>query len=204
MAFDHLDHEVRIGDVLLDVVAFDLALVALGEHLFLHHAFADGSHLRTVFRVDDRSDDVAAEGRTDLVEKVFVRFADLLVLVVADLQCSAIGRQTALEGRGYARTEVAAYHGGTHQADLGFFLLEQVDQSRGVGQRSVRSQSLAVEHVQDVHSVLHDLFFDAFEVFPDDDGLQFATQTVGQRTAFGEQFETYLAHRAAFYLTIYK
>ena len=100
VAFDHLDHEVRIGDVFLDVVAFDLALVALGEHLFLHHAFADGSHLRAVFRVDDRSDDVAAEGRTDLVEKILVRLADFLVLVVADLQCGAVGRQTALEGRG--------------------------------------------------------------------------------------------------------
>ena len=161
VAVDDLHYIVRLVYILGHVVVDNLALVVLVQDFFLHHAFADGGHLRTVFGVDDGGYDVAAESRADLVEQVLIRLALFLVLVVADFQGGAVGGQSAGQGRRYAGTQVAADDRGAHQADLRLLFLEQVDEDGRVRQGGVGKQARCVKHVQLVHTVGHHLLFDA-------------------------------------------
>ncbi len=87
VAVDNLYYIVRFGNVLGNVVAdhFTLDKSAI-QNFFLHHAFANGRHLRTVFGVHNRCHDVAAECGTDLVQQVFVGLALFLIFVVADFE----------------------------------------------------------------------------------------------------------------------
>ena len=71
-----------------------------------------------VLRVDDRGDQVAAEGRPDLVEQVLVGLVFLLDVVVADLQVGAVGGEAAAQGAGDPRREVAAVGRAADQEDL--------------------------------------------------------------------------------------
>ena len=97
MTVDDLDHIVSLGNIFGYIVVDDLALVVLVEDFFLHHAFADCSHLRTVLRIDDGGDDISSECRTDLVEKVFIDLSCLLVLMASDFQSRAVGCKTACQ-----------------------------------------------------------------------------------------------------------
>ena len=121
------------GNVLGNVGDYDLALVVLVQNLLLHHAASHSGHLGPVLGVHDGGYDVAAESRADLVEKIGVFLVSPDVLVVADFELGAVGGKAAGEARTDARAEVAAYHGGSHQADLGLFLLEEVHQDVGMG-----------------------------------------------------------------------
>ena len=67
VAVDDLHYIVRFGHVLSNVVVDDFALIVSVENLFLHHTLANGSHLRAVFGIHNRGNDVAAECGTDLV-----------------------------------------------------------------------------------------------------------------------------------------
>ena len=67
MTFDHMDDEIFRSGELIHIDHFDFSLVVRIEDFFFHHSFADGSHLRTAIRIYDRSNDVSAESRTDLV-----------------------------------------------------------------------------------------------------------------------------------------
>lgn len=61
----------------------------------LHHARANGSHLRTVVWVYDSSHDVTTEGRTNLIEQSLIVLAALLVVVITNLKLCTVGSQTA-------------------------------------------------------------------------------------------------------------
>ena len=76
-----------------------LSLVGRVGNLTFHHTFTDRSHLGTMFRIDDCRHDVAAESRTDLVEKIVVVGPGLLVVIVTDLQLGAVGGKSAGKGR---------------------------------------------------------------------------------------------------------
>ena len=67
VAVDDFYHIVRLGHVLGNVVVDDFALIVGVQNLFLHHTFANRSHLRTTFRVHDRGHDISSECRTNLV-----------------------------------------------------------------------------------------------------------------------------------------
>ena len=179
MAVDDLDYVVRFGHVLGHVVADHFALIVLVEDFFLHHAFADGGHLRTVFGIDDGSYDVTTESGTDLIEKLVVSLAELLVLVTTDFQLCTVGGQSAGQGRRYTRAEVTADDGGTHQADLRLLFLEQVDKDGSVRQGSIGEETRSVEHVNTVYTERHHLFFYTFEAGAGANGFQLAAQFIG-------------------------
>ena len=84
VAVDDLHYIIRLVYILGHVVVDDFTLVILVQDLFFHHTLAHRCHLWAVFGVDDGGHDVAAEGRTNLVEQVLIRLALFLVLVVAD------------------------------------------------------------------------------------------------------------------------
>ena len=95
MTVDDLYHIVHLRYILRYIRIDNLALcLALIESL-LHDTRADGRHLRTVVRVDDGRHDVAAEGRTDLIEQVLVMLAGFLVVVVSDFKLCTVGCQSA-------------------------------------------------------------------------------------------------------------
>ena len=62
----------QIAGVDLDLFLDDPP-VAIGRRPSGHHALADRGHLRPLVVVDDRGDDVAAEGRANLQEQVLVQ-----------------------------------------------------------------------------------------------------------------------------------
>ena len=110
-------------DIGIDNLTGSLALV----ESFLHDARADGSHLRTVVGIDDRSDDIASESWADLIEKVLVGLAALVVCVRTDLKLGTVGGEAAGQRGRDPWAEVTTDDGRTHQADLGLLLLEQAD-----------------------------------------------------------------------------
>ena len=83
---DHIVFGLHKG---VNVLINHLPDVILVEHLGFHHAGTHRGHLRTVIGVDDRGNDVSTEGRTDLIEEIFVTLLVLLVLIISDFQGGA-------------------------------------------------------------------------------------------------------------------
>ena len=106
MTVEHLDYiEEFVLDIFGNFMPDDFALIVGIENFLLHHTLAHGSHLGTVFRVDDGSHDVAAESGTNLIELFGVVLGDgFLVLVeadihveVADFEFRTVGSEAGVE-----------------------------------------------------------------------------------------------------------
>ena len=67
VTFDYFHYIVRIGYIFLHIMTDHFSLIIGRKDCFFHHTFADSRHLRTVFRIHNRSNDVTAESRTDLI-----------------------------------------------------------------------------------------------------------------------------------------
>ena len=183
----------------------DFSVVVFRHFLGFHHAGTHGSHLRTVVGIDNGGNDVSAEGRTDLVEQTFVVLTALAVVVVADFERCAVGGESAVQGRRNAGSEVAAYHCGAHEADLGLLLFEEVHQNRGVGLGCVGIESLIVEYVELVHAIGEDFFFHlSGDAVSCGDGFELHTQFIGQFAAFGEEFARNFLYGVFIYFAVYK
>ena len=204
MTLDNLHGQVAVLDIALPVDELHLAGCRLCGVLLAHDTLADGSHLRTVVRVDDGGDDVAAEGGTNLVEQVLVLLAALGVAVVADDQLRTIGRQTAVQRRRHARGEVAADARGAEEHNLGFLLLNQAAHDGRVGQRAERGQLLVVGHPYGVGAIAGQLLLHAGKILADNDRLELHAERRGQLAAFGQQFEAHVGDDAALGLDIYE
>ncbi len=204
LTVDDLHREVCVLHEFLPLDLLHLAGTRLGGIFAAHDAFADGGHLRTVVGVDDRGDDVAAEGGTDLVEQVFVLPAALGVFVVADHQLRTVGRKAAVERRRHARREIAAVARRAEQHDLGFLLLDQAAHDGRMGQRTERCEHLVVGDPYGIGAVFGELMLDAGEVLAQHHGFEFHAQRRGQFAALGHQFEAHLGGLAALVLDIYE
>ena len=101
-----------------------------------------------------------------------------------------------MEGGGDAGTEVAADAGGTHQADLGFDFLEEVDEYGCVGVGGIGIETSVVHGVNHVGAVGEDLRFDAGEVRANYEGFEADTEAVGEFAAFGKEFEADIGNAA--------
>jgi len=205
VAVDDLNHVVHVGDEFRHVLHHHFALPGGVEHLLLHDAAAHGGHLWTVVGIHDGGDDVAAERGPDLVEEVFVVLSGLRVVIVANLELGAVGGESAGEGTGHARPEVAADDGGAHEADLRFLPLEEIHEDVGMGSRRVGEEPRRVKDEQLVRSVGEYLVFD----LPGDAGagdhrMKLHAQPVGELAALGEEFLGYFGNLGAFCFAIYK
>ena len=118
-----------------------------------HHALAHGGHLRPLVVVDDRGDDVAAEGRANLQQQVLVLHLGLGVGHVADVQIGAVGRQAGPQRRGDAGGQIAAHRRGADDDDLRPVLLDQRRQHPGVRQRLIVGQPRMLGQVDAVDAV---------------------------------------------------
>ena len=123
---------------------------------------------------------------------------------ITNLKLGAVGGKAAEEGRRYARTEVAAYHVGTHQADLRILLLEEVDENGGVGIGSVGEETWSVEDVYTVNAILHHLVLDTIEARAGADTLQLYAKSIGELATLGQEFEADVLDGLAFDFAIYK
>ena len=204
LTIDDLHHEVRVLDEFLPVDRLHLAGARFGGELLAHHALADRRHLGTVVGVDDRGDDVAAEGGTDLIKKVLVLLARLGVLVVADLQLRAVGRQAAVQRRRYAGCEVAAHGRSAEECDLGFLLFDQPAQHGRMGQRAERGEEFVIGGPHRVGAVFGQLGGDTRQFVTQHDGFEFHPEAVGQLAALGQQFEAHIGDLAALHLDVYE
>ena len=83
---DHLYYIIRFRNKFSYVVFYHFAFIICVQDFFLHHTFANGSHLGTVFGVDDGGNDVTAECRTDLIQQVFVSDTCSFIFMRTDFQ----------------------------------------------------------------------------------------------------------------------
>ena len=205
VAVDDLHHIVLGRHVLGNIGDNHLALVVLVQDLLLHDSAAHGGHLGPVLGVHDGGNDVASESGADLVEKVGVLLVGLDVLIVPDFKLGAVGGEAAGKGGTHARAEVAAYDGGSHQADLRILLLEEVHEDVRVGKGSVGEEAGGVEDEEFVHSVGEYLALDfAGDAASRCNCVQLHSETVCKLAALGQQFLGDFGNGRAFYLTIYE
>ena len=111
-------------------------------------------------RIDDRGDDVAAEGGTDLIQEVLVLPTRLGILVVADFELRTVGRQTAVQRRRYARCEVAAHGRSAEERDLGLLLLDQPAHHGRMGQRAEWIEDPVIGHPHRIGTVFCQFLLD--------------------------------------------
>ena len=204
LTVDDLHREVRVRDHLLPVDRLHLARAGLCGVLLAHHALADGRHLGTVVGVHDRRNDVAAEGRANLVQQILILRTGFRVLMVADHQLRTVGRQTTEQRRRYARSEIAADGSRTEKGDLGLLLLDQTAHHSRMGQRAERSELLAVGRPHGIGAVFGQLLSDVAQIMTQYDGFELHAERRGQLTAFGQQLQTHVRRYPVFEFYIYK
>jgi len=147
------DLDGRNDTVELDLLRDDIARalrIAVGK---THHAFADGGHLRPSLGINDGGDDVSAEGRSNLQQKVLVCFLAFGVGIVADVQVGAVGGQSGLHFRSNTGRQISPQRRRSVQDDLRLVLADQFAHDAGVGQRAVVFQQWVVNVVDIVHAV---------------------------------------------------
>ena len=154
--------------------------------------------------VHDRRNDVAAEGRANLVQQILILRTGLRVLMVADHQLRTVGRQTAEQRRRYARGEIAADGGRTEKGDLGLLLLDQTAHHSRMGQRAERSELLVVGRPHGIGAVFGQLLGDIAQIMTQYDGFELHAERRGQLTAFGQQLQTHVRRYSVFEFYIYK
>ena len=183
---DGLD-ELHAGDLLLieaHLKVDDLALAALvGGHL-LHDAGADGAHLRTVVLAEDGGHEVAAESGT--------RHAELVGLVVADLQLGGVGCETGAVAGADARAEVAADGGGADEHDGGLLALDDGGDGLGVGLGHVVLQQVVVDNHDLVGTVLYEGLCEGFDILAEEHGDDFLVVGVGELAGLAEELKSHI------------
>ena len=143
---------------------------------------------------DDGGDDVAAEGRTDLIEQVGVGHA--FDLVVADPQVGAVGGQAGAQGAGHARRQVAAGGGGAVEDDLRLEAAHRLGDHAAVGQGEVVVQALVVRDADHIGAVGEERACERPDPGAEDDRPRPHAEPVGQLAGATEQLEADLGRRA--------
>ena len=129
-----LDHPERH----LDAIA--AAAVVAPRHL--HHAWADGGHLRPVGQRHDRAQQRAAEGRPRRRQRAPV-----------DVELGAVGRQAGAQRGGHRARQVAAHRRRAEQHDLRLVLVDEVGQALREGFVAVALQHRVADEVAAVGAV---------------------------------------------------
>ena len=130
--------------------------------------------------VDNRGNDVSTEGRTDLIEEVFVTLLVLLVLIISDFQGCAIGGEPACERGTDTRAEITTDRRRAHQTDLGLFAFKQTNQNGRMRTCRVGRKPGRVENMEHVDTVGKNLRFDlAFHTMSRHNGFQLHAQLRG-------------------------
>ena len=97
MALKHLDHIVSLGYEFSHIFINYLTLIIIGHFLGFHYARTHGSHLRTMFWIDNRCYDITAKGGTYLIEQVVIVGFILLIIEITNFKCRTICCQSTSE-----------------------------------------------------------------------------------------------------------
>ena len=176
----------------------DAARAVVGRRLQGHHALAHGGHLRPLVVVDDRGDDVAAEGRANLQQQILVLDLGLRVGDVADVQVGAVGRQAGPQRRGHARRQVAAHRRGADDHDLRPVLLDQRGEHLGVGQGLVVGQPRMVGQIDGVDALGDQSLGQRADAGARQHGAGLHAQPIGQFAGLAAEFQRHVVQRAVF------
>ena len=147
-------------------------------------------------RVDDRGNEVSAEGRSDLEEQVLIGLVFLLDVVVADLEIGAVRRQAAAEGAGDSRGEVASVGRSADEEDLGLALLRFRDRHAGVGEGSVEGQLFVVGQDDAVGAVGDHFLCQRVNVMTAQQPHDFVAELVAQLAGPARQLEADVGNEA--------
>ena len=202
---EHLGDVLCLGNELRYIFHDDLALVVLVEYLCLHHAAANSRHLRSVLGIDDGSHDVSTEGGSYLIQQVLVRLTILLVLMRTNLKAGAVRGESAMQSRRDARTEVATYDVSSHQANLRFLLLEEVDEDCRVRLARIGSEAFCIEDMEFIDAIRKYLSLHfSHDSAAGSNGFELYAKRIGQLPAFSQKLLAYFGNLCAFKLAINK
>ena len=204
LTVDNLHRKIGILHHRPPIDPFHFAGARFGGILLAHHPLADGRHLRTVVGIDDRGNDIAAEGGTNLIEQILVVRLGLGIGMIADNQLRTVGRQAAVQRRRHARREIAADGRSAEKRDLRLLLSDQTAHHRRMGQRAERRENRVVGHPDGIGPVLRKFLFNTGDMVPQHYRLEFDAQFIGQFAAFGQKFQAYVGNRTVFELDIDK
>ena len=94
LAVDNLHDIIRFGHKLRHILDNHFAGIVCIKHFRLHHAATHGSHLRTVFGVNDCRHNITAKSRTDLVKQLVIYLARTLIFVTTNFECRTVGSKS--------------------------------------------------------------------------------------------------------------
>src|SRR5690606_33564157 len=151
--------------------------------------FAYCSHLRTVVRVDTRSEDITSAGRSYLIQEILVHHVCLLLLIITILTRSTVISTTATQCRRYTWAEETSQSCSTQQTDLRLFLTEKAINNSCMGQGSIRLKSWVITYMYDICPIGKEFFFNSIQFATQHDGFKFTFKPVGQTASFGKEFE---------------
>ena len=164
----------------------------------LHHALADGDHLRIFPGVHDGGDDVAAERGTDLHEFILVVLPVDFVVEIVDAEVGAVGGQAGELFRGHARGQFAALHGSAEHEDVRAVFADEVDDDLGERQDGERLQARVFCEEDVVAAVLEERGAAVFHAVSEEERLDLDAEPVGEFTAFADEFQAHVGDLAAF------
>ena len=166
--------------------------------IHLHDPFADGHHLRIVPGVDDRRNDVAAEGRADLHELVGVALVVLLIFEVVNPQLRAVGSETAEFLGGDARRKFAPLERGAEEKDVRLVFTDQIHDDLRVRKNRKRLEPRIFRKIDGVAAVAVEGIDALFELVAEQERFGLDAQLSGEFTAFADQFKAHIGDLAAF------
>ena len=97
MAFDNLNYVIGLGNEVLGIFIYHLALIILVKNFGFHNTAAHSSHLGTILRVNNGCNYVSAESRTDLEKQILVRLTGFLVIEITNLKSCTVCCETAVK-----------------------------------------------------------------------------------------------------------
>ena len=99
MAIQHLNNIGRLRNILVNIGINDLASGLAVVESLLHHATAHSSHLGTMLGIDNGSNNISTEGRTNLIEQIVVVSPRLGIVKVTNLEFGTVSSQATGERR---------------------------------------------------------------------------------------------------------
>ena len=154
-----------------------------------HHALADGDHLGIVPGVDDGSDDVTAESRTDLHKFVGIALFVLEIFKVVDLQVGAVGSKTGKFFGSDAGSKFTSLERGTEKKNIRTVFQNKLHNNFGIRHDGKGFKAGIFRQQYPVAAVVIKRVNAAGEVVSEQHTFELDAEAVGELTSFGDQLQ---------------
>ena len=196
--FDDFDDRFLSGES--DIDFNDLTFAGGIGSIHFHDTFADSDHLRIVPCIDDRSDDIAAESRTDLHEFVGINFFIEFIFKIIDLEIGAVCGETGEFFGSHAGSEFSAFHGCPEEKDIGSVFFDQIHDDLCIGENGERFQTGIFSEEYSLASIAEESIGTMSDIVPEENSFEFDIKPGSEFCALADEFETDIGDFTAFLL----